>query len=56
MASVTALVTEVEATARSIEAMQQDAADRLHPLGVIGGIAEQTNLLAQRRHRGRPGR
>ncbi|AVP92668.1 methyl-accepting chemotaxis protein [Aeromonas rivipollensis] len=46
MASVTALVTEVETTAHSIAAMQQDVQQIGSILGVIGGIAEQTNLLA----------
>ncbi|WP_454009156.1 methyl-accepting chemotaxis protein [Aeromonas sp. Marseille-Q7275] len=46
MASVTALVTEVETTAHSITAMQQDVQQIGSILGVIGGIAEQTNLLA----------
>jgi methyl-accepting chemotaxis protein len=46
MASVTALVTEVEATAHSITAMQQDVQQIGSILGVIGSIAEQTNLLA----------
>ena len=46
MTSVTALVTEVETTAHSIAAMQQDVQQIGSILGVIGGIAEQTNLLA----------
>ncbi|MBL0599753.1 methyl-accepting chemotaxis protein [Aeromonas jandaei] len=46
MASVMALVDEVEETARSIEAMQQDVQQIGSVLGVIGSIAEQTNLLA----------
>ena len=46
MASVTALVTEVETTAHSITAMQQDVQQIGSILGVIGSIAEQTNLLA----------
>ncbi|MFM5510513.1 methyl-accepting chemotaxis protein [Aeromonas rivipollensis] len=46
MASVTALVTEVETTAHSIASMQQDVQQIGSILGVIGGIAEQTNLLA----------
>ena len=46
MASVTALVMEVETTAHSIAAMQQDVQQIGSILGVIGGIAEQTNLLA----------
>ncbi|MGY2436371.1 methyl-accepting chemotaxis protein, partial [Escherichia coli] len=46
MASVMALVDEVAATARSIEAMQQDVQQIGSVLGVIGSIAEQTNLLA----------
>ncbi|MGY3858610.1 methyl-accepting chemotaxis protein [Aeromonas intestinalis] len=46
MNSVTALVAEVETTASSIAAMQQDVQQIGSILGVIGGIAEQTNLLA----------
>ncbi|MGL5815298.1 MAG: methyl-accepting chemotaxis protein [Aeromonas sp.] len=46
MDSVTALVAEVETTASSIAAMQQDVQQIGSILGVIGGIAEQTNLLA----------
>ena len=46
MGSVTALVAEVETTASSIAAMQQDVQQIGSILGVIGGIAEQTNLLA----------
>ena len=46
MASVTALVMEVETTAHSIAAMQQDVQQIGSILGVIGSIAEQTNLLA----------
>ncbi|WP_434664655.1 methyl-accepting chemotaxis protein [Aeromonas sp. NJAU223] len=46
MSSVTALVAEVETTASSIAAMQQDVQQIGSILGVIGGIAEQTNLLA----------
>ncbi|MGL4931792.1 MAG: methyl-accepting chemotaxis protein, partial [Aeromonas sp.] len=46
MASVMALVDEVEETARSIEVMQQDVQQIGSVLGVIGSIAEQTNLLA----------
>ncbi|MDO2949147.1 methyl-accepting chemotaxis protein [Aeromonas simiae] len=46
MASVSALVGEVEETARSVLAMQQDVERIGAVLGVIGGIAEQTNLLA----------
>lgn len=44
--SVTTLVDEVEATAGSIQTMQQDAEQISSVLGVIGSIAEQTNLLA----------
>ncbi|MCR6552995.1 methyl-accepting chemotaxis protein, partial [Aeromonas sp. CPF2-S1] len=46
MASVTALVTEVETTAHSIEAMQQDVQQIGSIVDVIGHIAQQTNLLA----------
>lgn len=46
MASVNALVGEVEETASSIQLMQKDVDQIGAVLGVIGGIAEQTNLLA----------
>ncbi|MFG0835627.1 methyl-accepting chemotaxis protein [Aeromonas bivalvium] len=46
MNSVMALVAEVEATAGSVQAMQQEVQQIGSVLGVIGSIAEQTNLLA----------
>jgi methyl-accepting chemotaxis protein len=46
IASVEALVEEVEAAAHKVQAMQANTAEITGVLQVIGGLAEQTNLLA----------